>query len=95
MDEPRAITITDPDTVAAIERVAKASGRRPEDVVRDAVTAVPQPVRPRLPIADPETLRVESARIRDAISALVERHRIPGAKPLTDDEMYDEFGLPI
>jgi hypothetical protein len=94
MDEPRAITITDPDTVAAIERVAKASGRRPEEVVRDAVAAVPSR-RPRRPIADPLERAAESKRIVAEIAALVAPHRIPGASPLTDEEMYDDVGLPI
>ena len=85
---PDTIVIENPEVVRDIERLAARTGKPAEDAVAEAVRAQ----------LEPEPLRTEAeiAERRGKIAALLaEIDALPHlGEPLTDDDLYDEDGLP-
>jgi hypothetical protein len=82
------ILIRDPKVVRDIERLAQRTGKPPEDVVAEAISAqLGEPAE-----RTPEEIAERRKRVEEALAAW---DALPhDGEPLTDDDLYDEQGLP-
>lgn len=82
------ILINDPEVVRDIERLAEQRGKPAEDVVADAVRA-------QLGNKTERTPEEIAERQRKVEAILAEIDALPHlGEPLTDEDLYDEDGLP-
>jgi hypothetical protein len=82
------ILIRDPNVVRNIERLAKRLGKPAEDVIADAISAQ---------LNEPADLTPQEIveRRRSVEEALAAWDALPhDGEPLTDNDLYDENGLP-
>ncbi len=82
------IQIRKPEVVSAIRGLARRTGRPITQVVADAVKAEER----RLEAAETSDYQRRLQAIREVVAQL---HQLPKVgPPLTDDDLYDEDGLP-
>lgn len=82
------IQIRNPEVVRAIRRLARQTGRPLTEAVAQAVNAELE----RRNTVSPEEQQRRGRGIREAVNRL---HALPIiGSPLTDDDLYDEDGLP-
>lgn len=82
------ILIENPDVVRDIERLAAQTGKPAAEAVADAVRA-------KLDDKRPPTREEVAERIRKVNAILAEIDALPhDGEPLTDDDLYDEDGMP-
>jgi hypothetical protein len=82
------LNIKDPKTTALVTELAQITGRSKTDAIRVAVEAALA----REKAAKQEEIARKLARIREIVAEI--HRRVPADNFLTDDDLYDENGLP-
>lgn len=91
------LNIKDAETTAMVKELAALTGESQTEVVRKAVKERLERARPKAPTPrSEEHRRIEAERILANIQKIQDgvRKRMKPEDFLTDDDLYDEFGLP-